>query len=99
VANPWWEMSSEDRGERKCKQVLAQEQSPKIAYPPLSHSRQQYYLQHPQEFEELLLRMPQVSSQIPAGKKSGSWGVSDSRYLDISHAQHRSEFEQSDTSD
>jgi len=51
--------------------VPAQSQQPthEYSYPPLSFKRVQYYQQHPDEFQQLLRRMPPVSHQIPPGKK------------------------------
>src|SRR5215470_19603103 len=54
---------------------------PEYSYPPLSHSRYQYYQQHPVEFQNLLKRLPPVShltvpgqrlapGEVPAG---GTW--------------------------
>jgi len=47
----------------------SQQQAREYAYPPLSFPRTEYYVQHPDEFQQLLQRMPPVSHQIPPGKK------------------------------
>jgi hypothetical protein len=44
------------------------QQAPEYSYPPLSHSRWQYYQQHPEEFQQLLTRMPAVSHTLVPGK-------------------------------
>lgn len=46
----------------------AQEAAQEYTYPPLSYSRGQYYLQHPDEFQQLLESLPRVSHVVPLGK-------------------------------
>src|SRR5258708_39762381 len=46
-----------------------QQQGLKYSYPPLSYSRHQYYEQHPEEFQNLLKRLPPVSQQTVPGQQ------------------------------
>ena len=57
----------------------SQQQRPAYSYPPLSSPRYQYYQQHPEEFQQMLKRMPPVLHEAPAAAApqnfptSGTW--------------------------